>query len=93
LLWLLGTVLALMATFEKIGGMQQTGYDPSALAGDIGHALMTTAFGLAIAVPLQLLGNVMHVRIQRLQTTVQKHLGQFLEDYDAAFPPRKEKSA
>ncbi len=93
MLGLLGTVLALIAAFEKIGGMQQTGSDPSALAGDIGHALMTTAFGLIIAVPLTLLGNMIHVKVQRLQASVQKHVSQFLEDYETAFPPSREKTA
>lgn len=89
MLGLLGTVLALIAAFEKIGSMQQQGTDPSALAGDIGHALLTTAFGLAIAIPLTLAGNAIHVRIGMLQNAVQDQLGQFLEMYDAAFrqPP------
>jgi biopolymer transport protein ExbB len=87
MLGLLGTVLALIAAFEKIGGMQQTGTDPSALAGDIGHALLTTAFGLAIAIPLTLAGNMIHVRLGRMQNTVQDQLGRFLEMYEAAFRP------
>jgi biopolymer transport protein ExbB len=85
MLGLLGTVLALIAAFEKVAGMQQTGSDPSALAGDIGHALLTTAFGLVIAVPLTLLGNYIHVKVERLQLAVQRHLTEFLDAYEAAF--------
>jgi len=93
MLGLLGTVLALIAAFEKIAGMQQTGTDPSALAGDIGHALLTTAFGLAIAIPLTLAGNMIHVKIGQLQVAVQQNLGQFLEMYEEAFRPTGAKNA
>jgi biopolymer transport protein ExbB/TolQ len=89
MLGLLGTVLALIAAFTKIADMQQAGTDPSALAGDIGHALLTTAFGLAIAIPLTLAGNLIHVRIGKLQAAVQHQLGEFLEMYDEAFRPAK----
>ncbi len=87
MLGLLGTVLALIAAFSKIGGMQQSGTDPSALAGDIGHALLTTAFGLAIAIPLTLAGNAIHVRLGMLQNAVQQQLGEFLEMYETVFRP------
>jgi biopolymer transport protein ExbB len=87
MLGLLGTVMALIAAFTKIGTLQQQGTDPSALAGDIGHALLTTAFGLAIAIPLTLAGNMIHVRIGMLQHSVQEQLGRFLEMYDEAFRP------
>jgi biopolymer transport protein ExbB len=93
MLGLLGTVLALIAAFEKIAGMQTQGTDPSALAGDIGHALLTTAFGLAIAIPLTLAGNMIHVRLGMLQNAVQHQLGTFLEMYEAAFRPAKGKPA
>jgi biopolymer transport protein ExbB len=93
MLGLLGTVLALIAAFEKISSVQTRGNDPSALAGDIGHALLTTAFGLAIAIPLTLAGNMIHVRLGMLQNAVQHQLGAFLEMYEAAFRPAKGKPA
>ena len=92
MLGLLGTVMALIAAFEKIATIQTQGTDPSALAGDIGHALLTTAFGLAIAIPLTLAGNLIHVRLGMLQNAVQHQLGTFLEMYEAAFRPAKGKS-
>jgi biopolymer transport protein ExbB/TolQ len=92
MLGLLGTVMALIAAFEKIATVQTQGTDPSALAGDIGHALLTTAFGLAIAIPLTLAGNFIHVRLGMLQNAVQHQLGTFLEMYEAAFRPAKGKS-
>ncbi|MGE3315537.1 MAG: MotA/TolQ/ExbB proton channel family protein [Planctomycetaceae bacterium] len=82
MLGLLGTVLGMIAAFEKIANVQQTGTDPSMLAGDISYALITTAVGLIIAIPLVLAGNMLHVRIGKLQDSVQQYLGQFLEIYE-----------
>ena len=46
---LLGTVSGMISAFQTIG---QVGMgDPSALAGDIGEALITTATGLTIGIP------------------------------------------
>lgn len=84
MLGLLGTVLGMIAAFEKIANVQQTGTDPSMLAGDISYALITTAVGLIIAIPLVLAGNMLHVRIGKLQDSVQQNLGQFLEIYETS---------
>ena len=56
--------------------------DPRALANDISFALFTTAIGLMIAIPLVVAGNMINVRIGKLQEEVQQHLGEFLEDLD-----------
>ncbi|MEM1429150.1 MAG: MotA/TolQ/ExbB proton channel family protein [Pseudomonadota bacterium] len=50
LLGLLGTVLGMIAAFQEL---QEAGAraDPSALAGGIWEALLTTAAGLAVAIP------------------------------------------
>ena len=50
LLGLMGTVFGLMGAFASIG-VYGSMDDPSVLAGDIGEAMVTTAFGLIIAVP------------------------------------------
>ena len=84
MLGLLGTVLGMIAAFEKIATVHQGGTDPSMLAGDISYALITTAVGLIIAIPLVLAGNMLHVRIGKLQDAVQQNLGEFLEVYEAA---------
>ena len=49
MLGLLGTVVGMMGTFNKIGAQGQA--DPSALAENIGLAMVTTASGLIIAIP------------------------------------------
>lgn len=80
MLGLLGTVMGMIAAFGKIAAMQQTGKtDPSVLAQDISFALFTTAIGLSIAIPLVLAGNMLQIRIGKLQDGVQEQLGEFLD--------------
>lgn len=50
LLGLLGTVFGMIAVFVQLEGAHST-VDPSLLAGGIWEALLTTAFGLVIAIP------------------------------------------
>ncbi len=80
MLGLLGTVTGMINAFAKIATMQKTGGDPSALAGDISLALSTTAIGLLIAIPLVLAVNMIHVRISKLQDSVQDQIGKFIDD-------------
>lgn len=89
MLGLLGTVLGMIGAFAKIAAMQQTGTDPSQLAGDISFALFTTAAGLTVAIPLVLAGNMIQVRIGKLQDSVELHLGEFLNDLAAATADEK----
>lgn len=84
MLGLLGTVLGMISAFGKIAGSGRTGVDPQQLADDISFALWTTAIGLIIAIPLILLMSAIHVRLGRLQDSVQYNLGRFLEDFEAA---------
>jgi len=82
MLGLLGTVTGMINAFAKIASATQT--DPKQLADDISFALFTTAIGLSIAIPLVLAGNMIHVRIGKLQDTVQEDLGEFLDDLQTA---------
>jgi len=50
LLGLLGTVLGMIEAFQKIGGSNGQP-SPALLAGGIWEALLTTAFGLIVAIP------------------------------------------
>ena len=81
---LLGTVVGMINAFAKIAGASQQGIKPAALANDISFALFTTAMGLTVAIPLVLAGAMIHVRIGKLQDAVQKQLGDFFDDYEAA---------
>jgi len=56
---LLGTVTGMIATFTVV--TERGTSDPQALAGGISEALLTTQFGLAIAIPVLLV----HVGLQR----------------------------
>jgi len=50
MLGLLGTVSGMIATFQKVAELQGQ-VNPSVLAGGIWEALLTTAFGLLVAIP------------------------------------------
>lgn len=84
MLGLQGTVLGMIAAFGKIASSNRTGVDPSALAQDISFALITTAVGLMIAIPLVMCIASMQVRIGRLTDAVQHQIGRFLDELDAA---------
>lgn len=80
MLGLLGTVIGMIMAFAKIAAAGQTGTDPKALATDISFALITTALGLTIAIPLVMAGNVISIRMGKLQDNVQQDLSEFIDD-------------
>lgn len=83
MLGLLGTVVGMISAFAKIAAASAAGnLDPGKLADDISFALFTTALGLMIAIPLVLAGNMIHVRIGKMQDSVQHHLGVFVSDLE-----------
>ena len=82
MLGLLGTVSGMILAFAKIAGSSSTGVDPASLADDISLALFTTAMGLAVAIPLTLLGALVQVRIGKLQDSVQQYVSEFLDDLE-----------
>mgnify|MGYP002622949080 FL=1 len=82
MLGLLGTVVGMINAFGKIAAMQQSGGDPSQLAGEISFALFTTAAGLTVAIPLVLAGAAIQVRIGKLQDSVQAQLGVVLDELE-----------
>ncbi len=85
MLGLLGTVTGMILAFAKIAAASaQGGTDPSQLADDISFALLTTAYGLAIAIPMTLIGAWVVVRIGKLADNVQDQLGEFMSDLEAA---------
>ncbi len=85
MLGLLGTVVGMINAFKAIAVSQsQGGMQVDALAQDISFALITTALGLTIALPLVLAGNMISVRIGKMQDGVQEQMGTFLDDLDAA---------
>ncbi len=89
MLGLQGTVLGMIAAFAKIASSKRTGVDPASLATDISFALITTAVGLMIAIPLVMCMASMQVRIGRLTDAVQHQLGRFLDELEAVQTKKK----
>ncbi len=80
---LLGTVMGMMGAFQTLASA--TGApDPAELANDILFALITTACGLAIAIPLVLATAFINVQIEKMKDLVSYGLNQFLEIFREA---------
>ena len=83
MLGLLGTVLGMMAAFGKLYTSSKV--EPSALAGDISFALITTAIGLAIAIPATVFIASVNIRIRKMDELLGSGLSR-LFDILAAVP-------
>ncbi|SOE18870.1 biopolymer transport protein ExbB [Hoeflea halophila] len=70
LIGLFGTVLGMITAFQAL---QQSGnsVDPSILAGGIWVALLTTAVGLAVAMPTSIALTYFESRVERHQTAIE----------------------
>jgi len=65
MLGLFGTVIGMMGAFSKLASQNKV--EPAMLASDISLALITTAAGLAIAIPLVLSTASINVRIRKME--------------------------
>ena len=74
---LLGTVMGMMGAFANISTGAKV--DPARMAGDIQFALITTALGLAIAVPLILASANLNIRIRKMEDLVGVGISRLLE--------------
>ncbi|TWT98067.1 colicin uptake protein TolQ [Botrimarina colliarenosi] len=74
---LLGTVIGMMGAFANLS--TGTKVDTGKMAEDIMFALITTACGLAIAVPLLLAREGINVRIRKMEDLVTAGVSQVLE--------------
>ncbi|MDA0658391.1 MAG: MotA/TolQ/ExbB proton channel family protein [Planctomycetota bacterium] len=79
MLGLLGTVVGMMGAFGKLAAGEKA--DPVGLANDISLALITTAIGLCIAIPLILCVATINTRIRKLEDLVTVGLAQFLDTF------------
>lgn len=77
MLGLLGTVLGMMAAFGKIAAAESV--KPTELSNDIAFALITTAIGLAIAIPATACVASINIRIRKLEDQVSAGLVRLLE--------------
>ena len=80
---LLGTVVGMMGAFTKLSTGDKV--DPSAMAENIAVALITTACGLAIAIPLVFCTASIQVRMRKLEDLAGAGIGRVLEICKAAF--------
>ncbi len=78
---LLGTVMGMMGAFKTLASQETV--KPAQLAGDISFALITTACGLAIAIPLLLATASINVRIRKMEDLVAAGLTRFLDAFRA----------
>lgn len=68
-----GTVLGLTGTFQTVAGLQRMA-DPSALAGGIWEALITTVTGLFVAIPAILCYHLYENRIKSISFEMKTHI-------------------
>lgn len=78
---LFGTVFGMMGAFKTLATAESV--EPSLLAGDIQVALVTTASGLAIAIPLMILIATVNIRIAKMEDLVGSGLTRFFEAFKA----------
>ena len=83
MLGLLGTVMGMMGAFQGLASGQKV--DTVKLAADISFALITTACGLAIAIPLVLCTAYINVKIRKLEDLVGVGMTRLLETIKAIF--------
>jgi biopolymer transport protein ExbB len=76
MLGLLGTVTGMIKTFDVIRLFG--GGDPGIMAGGISEALVATATGLVIAIPILLVHSFVSGRVDRILAETQSHVGALL---------------
>jgi len=76
---LLGTVVGMMGAFGKLATTENV--KPDMLANDISVALITTASGLAIAIPLVFCTASINVRIRKMEDLVAAGLAHFFDTF------------
>lgn len=72
-----GTVSGMIISFQTIAEMGDV--DPSAVAGGISMALITTAGGLLVAIPIQMLYNLCVYLIDRIVVSMEENASRFID--------------
>ena len=85
LMGLLGTVTGMIVTFQQISIFGAG--DPKTMAGGISAALMTTVFGLVVAIPTLLLHAILHGKARGIVNIIeQQSTGLIAETCEARIP-------
>jgi len=79
---LFGTVTGMMGAFDKLATSENV--KPDELAENISLALITTACGLAIAIPLIISVAAVNIRIRKMEELTVAGINHFLEAYQHA---------
>ncbi|HJN10505.1 MAG: MotA/TolQ/ExbB proton channel family protein [Pirellulaceae bacterium] len=79
---LFGTVTGMMGAFDKLATSENV--KPDELAENISFALVTTACGLAIAIPLIIAVAAVNIRIRKMEELTVAGINRFLESFQAA---------
>ncbi len=87
---LLGTVLGMMGAFGKLAAAENV--QPDQLASDISLALITTAGGLAIAIPLVISMASINVRIRKMEDLAISGLTRVLDSFRTGLEARSGRS-
>lgn len=91
MLGLLGTVTGMIIAFETISA-SGTG-NPSLLAGGIGQALVTTAAGLIVAIPVLIGQNYLASRVETILTEIDRRREELMANVVQAVAARKDEPA
>lgn len=81
LMGLLGTVIGMVQAFNKVAQYQGQ-VDPSVLAGGIWEALLTTAAGLAVAIPAVVMLHYFERKIETISFQISKYGQLFIHSLD-----------
>ncbi len=84
LIGLLGTVIGMIDVFTAIVNAGQA--DPSALAGGISKALITTAAGLTVAIPATIVDRYFSRRIETISVQLERESSRFVDAMFALAP-------
>jgi biopolymer transport protein ExbB len=90
LLGLLGTVTGMIIAFAEISS--SGGGNPSLLAGGIGQALVTTAAGLIVAIPVLTAQNYLASRVDAILTEIDRRREELMANVVQAVAGRKDAS-
>lgn len=82
MLGLFGTVVGMMMAFQKIAAKVKV--NPQELADNIGLALVTTAGGLFVAIPIIIWHTILKASTHDLELEIQKGMNSFLDDMASA---------
>jgi len=85
---LLGTVMGMMGAFSNLSSGDKV--DTVQMAADIQFALITTACGLAIAVPLVLCTASINIRLTKMEDLVSSGIGRLFESMQGILGQSKE---